>query len=308
MVFAPSGKETMAMGPERSKPLHNFMFPCLKWGTQRYLRCMKDPSTDATGDRRSPAPPLTPNKREFDVSATTDVARGSEKRMRVAAAAAAGASKHSPPRSGIHANDGGIDAVREQLMFDLKTEADRMKDAILRKEAEVAAVAAGNDDVDVVVERKAREFAPTPGGTSAAAVTVAEMRPWNLRTRRAPCRDPAVVSGESWKGMVRIEEKRPCSSPLRTTGGGFSGGSGVVMPPKLKAGPEKMEKVKFSLPLARKDIEDDFMKLVGHRPPRRPKKRPRIVQRQLDSLFPGLWLSEVTADSYKVPEEEPTKR
>ncbi|MCD9645964.1 hypothetical protein HAX54_035404 [Datura stramonium] len=30
----------MAMGPERSKPLHNFTLPCgLKWGNQRYLRC-----------------------------------------------------------------------------------------------------------------------------------------------------------------------------------------------------------------------------------------------------------------------------
>ncbi|KAJ6983870.1 hypothetical protein NC653_026630 [Populus alba x Populus x berolinensis] len=34
----------------------------------------------------------------------------------------------------------------------------------------------------------------------------------------------------------------------------------------------------------------------------RPKKRPRIVQKQMDALFPGLWLSEVTVDNYKVPE------
>ncbi|KAL1295914.1 hypothetical protein HN51_056731 [Arachis hypogaea] len=304
MVFAASGQETMAMGPERSKPLHNFMLPCLKWGSQRHLRCMKVPSTDAAGDRRSP-PPLTPRKRQFDASVSTDVARGSEKRIRVAAAPAA--SKHSPLRSGIQADDDGIDAVREKLMLDLKTEADRMKDAILRKEA--VAVAADNDDVDVVVERRAREFAPTAVDTAAAAVTVAEMRPWNLRTRRAAYKDPAVVSGESGKGQLRIEEKMPYSSPSKNTGGGIIGGGTVVMSPKLKASPEKkMEKVKFSLPLARKEIEDDFMVLVGHRPPRRPKKRPRIVQRQLDSLFPGLWLSEVTADSYKVPEEEATKR
>ncbi|OMO63500.1 hypothetical protein COLO4_32388 [Corchorus olitorius] len=42
--------------------------------------------------------------------------------------------------------------------------------------------------------------------------------------------------------------------------------------------------------------------MAGHRPPRRPKKRSRHVQKQLDSLFPGLWLTEVTADFYKVPE------
>ncbi|EEC71303.1 hypothetical protein OsI_03328 [Oryza sativa Indica Group] len=63
--------------------------------------------------------------------------------------------------------------------------------------------------------------------------------------------------------------------------------------------------------------------LTGGRPRRRPRKRPRVVQRQLDrennttndpannntsnclvqSLFPGLWLTEITADAYKVPDD-----
>ncbi|OMO63499.1 hypothetical protein COLO4_32387 [Corchorus olitorius] len=39
----------MAMAPERSKPLHNFELPCLKWGNQKYLRCMKlDDASTAT--------------------------------------------------------------------------------------------------------------------------------------------------------------------------------------------------------------------------------------------------------------------
>ncbi|KOM52803.1 hypothetical protein LR48_Vigan09g146200 [Vigna angularis] len=38
----------MATGPERSKPLHNFLLPYLKWGTQRLLRCV-----NADLDRRS---------------------------------------------------------------------------------------------------------------------------------------------------------------------------------------------------------------------------------------------------------------
>ncbi|KAF4371954.1 hypothetical protein F8388_000121 [Cannabis sativa] len=33
--------------------------------------------------------------------------------------------------------------------------------------------------------------------------------------------------------------------------------------------------------LAKKEIEEDFISLLGHKPPRRPKKRPRNVQRQL---------------------------
>ncbi|KAJ1436198.1 hypothetical protein SESBI_04224 [Sesbania bispinosa] len=200
----------MAMGPERSKPLHNFMLPCLKWGNQRYLRCMKVPP-DA-GDRRSPVPT---RKRELEPPANN--ARDSDKRLRM-----------TKPR--IHGDD-GIDA------------------------------ASGS----------------------------AGVRPWNLRTRRAAGKAP--VAGDSGKGL-KIEEKKPNSSPLRTH-------NGAVKSPKLRSSPEK---VNFSLPLSRKEIEEDFMQLVGHRPPRRPKKRPRNVQKQLDCLFPGLWLSEITADSYKVPE------
>ncbi|XLR28324.1 hypothetical protein HN51_041649 [Arachis hypogaea] len=86
------------------------------------------------------------------VSVSTDITRGLEKRIQVAMAAATATTlKHSPPRSGIHTKDNGINAVREKLMFDLKTETDKMKDAILRKEAVVMAVE--NDNVDVVVEQ-----------------------------------------------------------------------------------------------------------------------------------------------------------
>ncbi|KAK7390879.1 hypothetical protein VNO78_19039 [Psophocarpus tetragonolobus] len=167
------------------------MLPCLKWGSQRHLRCTNLPS-------------------------------GSP-----------------PPREFL-----GIDAVREKLMLDLKTEADRMKDAILAHH---------------------HHDAPAP-------------RTWNLRTRRAPVPDTP--------------------SPLRTVSGG------VVKSPKFRRSPEK--DLKFSLPLSKKEVEEDFLKILGHRPPRRPKRRPRNTQKQLDTLFPGLWLSDINADCYKVPDHAET--
>ncbi|KAE9611770.1 hypothetical protein Lalb_Chr06g0165981 [Lupinus albus] len=252
----------MAMGPERSKSLHNFMLPCLKWGSQRHLRCMKVPTDNATngGDHRSPAPS---RKREFKPMTNN--------------------AKVTVAKPRIHVDDDeGIDAVREKLMLDLKTEAHRMKDAILGKR-----VAEENGDDDVAVAA-AEELVASVG-----------VRPWNLRTRRSACPE---------KGL-KIEEKKSnfsSSPPLRTNNNNTNVGYGVMKSPKLRGTSEKIEKVKFSVPLSRKEIEDDFMELLGHRPPRRPKKRARIVQKQLDTLFPGLWLSEVTADSYKVPEAPET--
>ncbi|KAJ0094613.1 hypothetical protein Patl1_15053 [Pistacia atlantica] len=101
------------------------------------------------------------------------------------------------------------------------------------------------------------------------------------------------IGGAAAGKGFRIEEKKSNSSPIGSDAVGAKS-------PRLKE--VKKERVKFAVNLTRKEIEEDFMELVGHRPPRRPKKRPRNVQKQLDNLFPGLWLTEVTVDSYKVPE------
>jgi len=100
---------------------------------------------------------------------------------------------------------------------------------------------------------------------------------------------------------------------------------------KKKKKTKIQEKTKFSVSLTKEEVEHDFWALVGTRPPRRPKKRPRIIQKNLDviipltpsiinyihafflvilfnfvsflqTLFPGMWLSEVTAECYEVAE------
>ncbi|XP_059308742.1 uncharacterized protein LOC132059915 [Lycium ferocissimum] len=214
----------MAMGPERSKPLHNFTLPYgLKWGNQRHLRCAKVESND-------------------EISAIHRESIGRR-----------GSKLRSPENQ-----DSGeeIGAVREKLMFDLLTEADKMKNTIF-KEAKNETTLTGAVDLS---------------------------RPWNLRTRRAACKEPngyVIVAGESAGD----------SSVAGKVAGDSSAG-------------EKRERVKFSVPLSRKEMEEDFMAMVGHRPPRRPKKRAKLVQKNLDTLFPGLWLTEITPDLYKVPDDQ----
>uniref|UniRef100_A0ACD5TE16 Uncharacterized protein n=1 Tax=Avena sativa TaxID=4498 RepID=A0ACD5TE16_AVESA len=66
----------------------------------------------------------------------------------------------------------------------------------------------------------------------------------------------------------------------------------------------RRKRAPFSVSLSPEEIEEDIYSLTGGRPRRRPRKRPRAVQRQLDSAFPGLWLTEITADDYKVPDPD----
>jgi hypothetical protein len=45
---------------------------------------------------------------------------------------------------------------------------------------------------------------------------------------------------------------------------------------------EKEKKVRFSIPLTKVEIEEDIYSLTGSKPARRPKKRAKHVQKQLD--------------------------
>ncbi|KAK2405299.1 hypothetical protein QL285_054551 [Trifolium repens] len=254
MVF--SGEEennTMGAGSggERGKLLHNFMLPCLKWGTQRHLRCMKIPSNDGS--------PSDFTRREIEPSQNNA-------RNRIITKPRINSDDNDEEDEDDN-DDDGIGAVREKLMLDLKTQTARLKDVILRKEEE-------NGD------------AAGEGSMAGGEKT------WNLRTRRGA----AASAGENGKGL-KIDEKKPSGSPSRNVNGGGS---------KLRGGGAP-EKVKFSLTLTKKEIEEDFLKMTGNRPPRRPKKRPRNVQKNMDTLFPGKWLSaDVTPDMYKVPDDTET--
>ncbi|KAJ8622853.1 hypothetical protein MRB53_031382 [Persea americana] len=91
--------------------------------------------------------------------------------------------------------------------------------------------------------------------------------PWNLRSRKAFCHSP--------KSQLNHQRN----------------GASVSV---------KREPKKLSLSLRKEEIEEDFLAMAGSKPPRRPKKRPKVIQQQLDEIFPGLGLSGITADKYKV--------
>ncbi|KAL6954579.1 hypothetical protein U1Q18_045640 [Sarracenia purpurea var. burkii] len=287
-----TAKELMAMRTERSKQLHNFRMPCLKWGNQRFLRCMKvnlngEVSAAAT-DRSSSGSELENGligrRRELEPDWRGWIERDQRKEsFKNSSSPTSGAGASGLKSKAKSGGDDGIEAVREKLMSDLQTEADKMKVAILREGLKETSTAA-----------------------AAAASEAEAARPWNLRTRRAACKVPNAMNGAIGAGgtkSLKVDERRANHSPLRTDSKSprLRGDAAAV----TADGPtgEKRGRAKFSVSLSRREIEEDFMVMAGHRPHRRPKKRPKIVQNQLDTLFPGLWLTEVTADIYKVADD-----
>ncbi|XP_044487231.1 uncharacterized protein LOC123212217 [Mangifera indica] len=114
-------------------------------------------------------------------------------------------------------------------------------------------------------------------------------KPWNLRPRKG-VQEALVNAGvmESHNPSRNNVNSKPKSMRLRE------------MVESRGCHGEKKEKIKFWLTLSREEIEEDIFVMTGSRPARRPRKRPKNIQKQVDNVFPGLWLVGLTVDAYRV--------
>ncbi|KAI7751886.1 hypothetical protein M8C21_002613 [Ambrosia artemisiifolia] len=62
---------------------------------------------------------------------------------------------------------------------------------------------------------------------------------------------------------------------------------------------ESNKRRKLLISLSKEEIEEDVYALTGSKPARRPKKRNKTIQKQVDNLFPGLYLDGISPDSYR---------
>ncbi|CAA7058202.1 unnamed protein product [Microthlaspi erraticum] len=261
---------TTTKGHERPKALHNFGL--LNWGTQRHMRCVKLES-DADDDHHQR---LRRHRRsspsQFDGAAPFRIGGGFERnrnRNRIRLEAAEDGEEEE-----------GIEEFREKIMSDLRTVADKMTKSILGKQA------SGLDDEEEELETRETEREVSP---PEAPGTAAEARPWNLRKRReASCKAPVPETGirnaanqRNYMGMQFIEEKPEDSSKPRR---------------------------RLTSVMSKKEIEDDFMKMIGQRPSRRPKKRPRTIQKQINMLHPAYYMYDITEDLYKITDPEENRK
>ncbi|XP_020591518.1 uncharacterized protein LOC110032285 [Phalaenopsis equestris] len=155
-----------------------------------------------------------------------------------------------------------------------------------------------------------RERNHIPPSNSPSIVT----RPCNRRrTRRVPilkipCSDvsppppPAPLRKSMRKRSVRLiydNASPPPPPPTPLSRKSVRKRSVRLMPDNL----EKREHCpKISISLSRKEIEEDYYTLTGLPPCKRPKKRPRVIKKQLDQLLPGSLLPSITPSKYDVPD------
>lgn len=278
--------------PAKSQPLHNFALPHLKWKknhhsnnhhrgrSAKHLESAASPSRVASPLRQSQSP-LIHRVRSPDFESVTPmlVRRQSPMRERDRQSQMRDSASESSKRSfaaemdGIGQKDGRSKLV---LKLPLKNRGDETQE-----------------------EPKSEEV-PEEGKSGADADQEASEEPvqkiWNLRPRK-PIHKSLNLNGVQFKAggpSATIEDttQSPHRTPIRPDA-------------DVHCAEKKEKRQRFSIALTKEEIAEDIFALTGLKPARRPKKRAKCVQKQLDTLFPGLWLASITPDSYKVSENNP---
>ncbi|KAK1356193.1 hypothetical protein POM88_049449 [Heracleum sosnowskyi] len=65
---------------------------------------------------------------------------------------------------------------------------------------------------------------------------------------------------------------------------------------------------KLYVALSSKEKEEDFLAMKGCKPPHRPKKRAKIIQKSVLFVSPGQWLSDLCQERYEVREKKTSKK
>ncbi|KAI4327153.1 hypothetical protein L6164_019649 [Bauhinia variegata] len=257
----------MATAPVKSQPLHNFSLPLLKWGGKNQTNTNHRFRRPISGD-----PSL-------------------------ATAAVADHCSEPESESETRAHRVGSRTARNRFGFSPCYLGEKSQ-----KQQHASERVSNNGTDDEAADRK-RE---TEDAEEAEPEEVVQ-KPWNLRPRKPLFSKGAVEIGVGHPRNGELQETAPSSSAVHHS-------ENHPQPKSLRLrgftethGTERKEKRKFWIALSREEIEEDIFAMTGSRPARRPKKRPKIVQKQVDSVFPGLWLVGVTADAYRVV-DAPAKR
>ncbi|KAF6987557.1 hypothetical protein CFC21_005190 [Triticum aestivum] len=113
---------------------------------------------------------------------------------------------------------------------------------------------------------------------------------------------PVVTEAVSPQPLKAQPRRRPAMSS-------HTDATAVSVPPQASERKRRLvradalDRPRFSATLFAEEIEEDIYALTGALPRTRPRHRPPAVQNQIDLLLPGSRLSEINAESYRVPDD-----
>ncbi|CAA7029553.1 unnamed protein product [Microthlaspi erraticum] len=124
---------------------------------------------------------------------------------------------------------------------------------------------------------------------------------WNLRPRKPPPTKKRSAGNNGGGGILKScsdsFQENKAQGTIRTEAIRARIGVDAKMATMTE---RKEKKPRLTISLSKMEIDEDIYSLTGSKPSRRPKKRAKNVQKQLDVLFPGLWMGNVSSDAYKV--------
>ncbi|KAL1190908.1 hypothetical protein V5N11_025649 [Cardamine amara subsp. amara] len=286
--------------PVKSHPLHNFPLSDLRWA-------MNHTNTHRLrkASSRSPLREANTGKGNLVIEEVNEASASSfelrPEKKKNKGSSAAGVSDSAVDRSGTKSTtpDG-----RSKIFIRIRTknsdEAADIATTVSTSAADIASSVADDSaepaiDADVSLSERISDGG---GGHEAD-----EFGPkvWNLRPRKPPPtkkRSIGQAGGilKSCNGGSLPENK--AQGTVRTEA--IRSRNGVDA--KIATIERKEKKPRLSISLSKMEIDEDIYSLTGSKPSRRPKKRAKNVQKQLDVLFPGLWMGNVSSDAYKVSE------
>lgn len=252
----------------KSQALHNFSLPGLKWAMNhaKNHRFRRQASHEGNSDSE--------NRKK-------NLVTGAEKN------AAAGSSSPLGPKT----------EKLEKKKLAGGSAASSGADHAVESSEKKSATPDGRSKILIRIRAKSQKPAEEAADTGDQSLNAeeADAKTWNLRPRRPILKPPNAGGGGGGVKVGRLatqEIKNPRSESTRPRNQAEG-----------KAAAEKKEKKpRFSVSLSREEIEEDIFAMTGSRASRRPKKRAKNVQKQIDSIYPGMWLNSVTPDLYEVPD------
>ncbi|XP_016442546.1 uncharacterized protein LOC107767955 [Nicotiana tabacum] len=293
-----------------NNPLYNFDFSHLKWKKNHHSnnhqrRRSNKLSSDSSSPSRHDSPlrhsqsqsPMRESlaaARQSPVSESAETARISPMHNSAAAARQSPmreSARQSPMRDPVPSVQRSKHKVPEINVVSSKESRSKILIKIPRK----------NKSEEIQINEDQNQKEADESHDEAAAAEETAQKTWNLRPRKPIHKSLNINGGVPFRSSGSAMQEIKSQSPHHMMN--------VNKPENNEthaaSAQKKVKRQRFSIALSREEIDEDLYAMTGLKAARRPKKRVKVVQKQLDTLFPGLWLASITPDSYKVCENLP---